>query len=85
MTPTPIVERVARALFESDMKWAPIVEHQFEENRQMYFAAARAAIDAMREPGSAVIEAGQSVPWDERTATEMWRVMIDAALGRGGV
>lgn len=80
-----MVERVARAIFESDMKWAPVLDHQFEENKVVYLKGALAAIEAMREP----TEAQKKVMWNllERAGCPptkrwhwVWHEMIEAAL-----
>lgn len=77
-----MIERVAKAIFASDMKWAPVLEHQFEENKIVYLKAARAAIEAMREPTEIMIEASNR-EWDGRMShrsSGAWQAMIDAAL-----
>lgn len=43
--------------------------------------AARAAIEAMREPSEAMLAAGDYVALDGDVSKKMWRAMIDAALG----
>ena len=71
-----LVERVARAIAEADMK-------DFEAAPNLYEAKARAAIAAMREPTKAMTDAflehdeiGEPVG-----ASKGWQLMIDAALG----
>ncbi len=73
-----LVERVARAMFvvESDDPDDPGVWEYAAEN---YRALARAAIEAMREPTEAMIDAG-AIYADCNGAHGAWQAMIDAAL-----
>jgi hypothetical protein len=68
---TGMIERVARALaFEhvrSELHW------------QEWTEAACEAIEAMREPTSAVLNAGPPEPYMDK---DVWSKMIDAALGK---
>lgn len=59
---TNMIDRVAKAIFASDMKWAPVLEHQFEENKIVYLKAAQAAIEAMREPTVEMLAAAAPYP-----------------------
>ena len=82
-----MVERVARAIYEDDFggpdrtptPWA----ERDEEFRETVRSNARAAIQAMREPTSAMVEAADSRR-DPRNgwlgAISAWEAMIDAAL-----
>lgn len=85
-----MVERVARAIFESagfvrGINWPPPAVDR-------YRATARAAIAAMCEPTKEILEAGADLLLDGRIPMEVaranvrgiWRAMIDAALGRKG-
>ena len=69
----PMIERVARALHEADQ--AAPAAHDYD--RHLKFMA-RAAIETMREPTSAMLEAhgGRGALYD-------WQAMIDAALAEG--
>jgi hypothetical protein len=87
-----MVERVARAIFDASMisagrtvlwddDWP--AEHTRNEARQ----CARAAIEAMKEPNTAMIDAGDlSVDFDpdsgssECNTKNIWQAMISAAL-----
>jgi len=77
MTP---IERVARAIdptaFGSFDGEPPVVRQRGKERQIMALKAARAAIEALREPSDAMLEAqfGQPSPAD------CWRAMIDAAI-----
>lgn len=79
-----MVERVARATYEArpygdehagDLIWDRLEDGWKDRHRDM----ARAAIEAMREPTDAMVDAAYG---RERTGTERgnWRAMIDAAL-----
>ena len=71
-----MVERVARALLSADLRWK--WESYDSETHDKYFAKARAAIAAMREPTAAMLEASP-IHWDAAPVCDMWRAMIDAA------
>lgn len=67
-------ERVARAI---QVK----LDHEFAERGglaadEMAAMAARAAIEAMREPTDAMVDVGE----DEEGSINIWQAMIDAAL-----
>lgn len=76
-----MVERVAKALYEA----TPFKETEggYDAQSDLYRRScrllARAAIEAMREPTDAMVDAAYG---RERTGTERgnWRAMIDAAL-----
>lgn len=81
MAEQSMVERVAKALFESavdDRQWANADIYAYKDTslRELYLAKARAAIDAMREPTAEMIGAME----DSYQPDEVWRAMIDAAL-----
>jgi len=84
MTEQTMVERVARAICEKS--W--IAKHSSDESRKAAIDAnwhefediARAAIEAMREPTDAMVDAGMT----ELPAFQAYRVMIDAALKTEG-
>lgn len=72
-----MIERVAKAIWSDywdgeGCSWAEMEE----SSRQTALSMARAAIEAMREPTEAMLEAqfGQPSPAD------CWRAMIDAAV-----
>lgn len=66
-----MVDRVARALAEVDGATAD------------YFDLARAAIEAMREPTDAMVQAAMPLAFTARVSQrELWDKMIDAALGK---
>lgn len=79
-----MVERVARAISEADgAPW----EHMSDAHKRGTREAARAAIEAMREPTPAVRE--QLAAWSANdpgditgsaNLDEMWAALIDAAL-----
>lgn len=74
-----MIERVARAIAESKSArdWARMSEH----GKDWWRDEARAAIEAMRKPTRAMIEAAATV---DRYAEpgEEWGPMINAALSR---
>jgi len=77
-----MVERVARAMFEKhrigERAW-PVPE------AEVYRLFAATAIEAMREPTEAMIDASNQ-EWDGRMShrsSSAWRAMIDAALANG--
>lgn len=87
-----MVERVARALYEADASNSSVRWESWPENKDRarkglrikcgkYRDRARAAIEAMREPTSEMIDAA----WNEaetqtEQAQEVWCAMINAAL-----
>lgn len=84
MTPTDTIERVARAIHAArpatpwdGIAWKDLPDHEKGELR----GQAVAAIEAMREPSEEMLRVGV----DRNMADGYWRLMIDAALGRGGV
>ena len=84
-----MIERVARAIHAWEWDGQPHPE-PFNEGRQHYSTAAKAAIEAMREPTEEMVEVTGNMPSPEqygeegggwRAAHKMyWKVMIDAAL-----
>lgn len=85
---TDMVERVARAivtLIPDGFGW-----EQSEEDWRQVEDIVRAAIEAMREPDSAMVQAGgrtvarlsagRAIEPYEDDAADAWRAMIDAAL-----
>ena len=76
-----MIERVARALAASDRhfsdggSWDELdpIEHD------IYMASARAAIEAMREPTSEMVDAAYANTGGVG-ATKCWQAMIDEAL-----
>ena len=91
-----MVERVARAVAAAD--WRAEIDEASEPERWLeaaiaydltndngrfrYDEIARAAIEAMREPTEAMIDAGYAVGYspDPLPTDLVWRAMIDAAL-----
>lgn len=81
-----MVERVARALCDDTMKrWRSPVFMKSEPWKE-FIPAARGAIEAMRVPTEAMLEAGfheikpDGLPADKGDAAACFAVMIDAAL-----
>ena len=76
-----MIERVAQAFykhfFEGD--WPPETEVDIGMGADDFREAARAAIEAMREPTEAMAE----TVVDDDDAKAIWRDMIDAALKEG--
>jgi hypothetical protein len=81
-----MIERVARAIYETwaqrtglGESWDEIVRlnHSFVG---LAHAEARAAIEAMREPTAAMIDAAYEVQSGERMPEVTWDVMIVAAI-----
>lgn len=72
------IERVARAMFYSGGTFLPGAwDLTSEVTRHHNRNKARAAIEAMRDPTEAVLEAGPPEPYMD---ADVWRSMIDAAL-----
>ena len=75
-----MIERVARAMFacDHDEPW----EQGEDLTRRIYLNNARAAIEAMREPSDAMLQAAtMEVPtWDDAASKRKWQAMITAAL-----
>jgi hypothetical protein len=69
-----MVDRVAAAIRESEAYWW---NRDDEPDDGLAETLARAAIEAMREPTLAVLEAGPSEPYMD---IDVWRAMIDEAL-----
>ena len=88
---TGMVERVARALFLRDVE-EDVCDGTWEENAALHdriLADARAAIDAMRDPTPAMIDAVDMpvyslVEEPELAFERAWGAMIDAALTDAG-
>lgn len=68
-----MIERVARAIADADME-------DYMEFAHRYDAAARAAIEAMREPSEKMVLAGKAVEPRHYTFSSSYLAMIDAAL-----
>lgn len=76
-----IVERAARALFQRDVD-EDICDGTWEESPALhdkFFADARVAIEAMREPTSSMMNC-ESSPYSPGEMTDFWHAMIDEAL-----
>lgn len=84
---TDVIERVARAIAETGNggDWDSRSFYQ-EEHKEFHRKRARAAIEAMREPTEAMIDAVDlpGLAGDpEIVIAKAWRAMIDAALKEG--
>lgn len=83
-----MVDRVAQALYETpryrgqllDQAWRPWSDVG-ENDRALWYALARIAITAMREPTEAMVVAGVHHE-NMGDMTGRWQAMINAALGR---
>ncbi len=92
---TEMIERVARALYEDQCVKHPdsIGAKTKFYNDGIYHGAARIALAAMREPTEAMLEAEAAQDTGSKakisgyldyfSADEVWKAMIDAALGDG--
>ncbi len=84
-----MVERVARAILVSEIPEADFDYCKYVPDHPLYersMRAARAAIEAMREPTTAQLAAGQKA-WasdDLKRSSTLYRAMIDAALSHSG-
>lgn len=74
-----LVERVARAISECD---GPHWETFSPGIREEFYARARAAIVAMREPTEALLDAGDESYLNGGYAVDIWGAMIDVASGK---
>jgi len=87
MADLEMVERVARALYEnhpSDGGWGAILWDEYPtEFRASVYSAARAAIEAMREPTEAMVEAvsAGTGPATHLARKSIYVAMITTALG----
>lgn len=74
-----VVERVAAAIAE---KYAPAVDQHAPYAKIMMREAAKAAIEAMREPTEVQYEAlcATGLMWRDLNSTKVWQTYIDAAL-----
>ena len=70
-----MVERVARAIISSASSYAG-----YEANSDYWDSLARAAIEAMREPTEAMVNAAPDLRGVDFYPTDVWRAMIEAAL-----
>ena len=85
-----MIERVAKALAESDPKYRHVpFEHMPKANKRAFMSDARSAIIAMREPtedvlAAGIAEGGKAYEYTGDTLvchpSLSWRAMIDAAL-----
>lgn len=85
MKTSGMVERVARALHTvDDARSRPDLAVEWEAclpvYQKMKLEEARAAIDAMREPTSAMVEAAHEADGAGVGYGEVWTAMVDAAL-----
>jgi hypothetical protein len=74
-----IVDRVARAMCDTKL-WPGAWKRETEGNREEWRMLACAAIEAMREPTDAMLQAGPPEPYMDRY---VWGKIIDAALEKG--
>jgi hypothetical protein len=78
-----MVERVALAIYIAEIgSAAGWDDYRVVKARHLWFAKARAAIEAMREPTQDMIDACDINIPTEGTITGVWCDMIDAALGK---
>ena len=91
-----MIERVAKAIYDAHvsrqprpadwLSWGELIaqghqgRHRVEDTR----ALARAAIEAMREPSEAMIDAGYEYKGRGNTTEAVWRAMVAAALQEPG-
>lgn len=84
MSDMSMVERVARAIdpscWEIPEEDYPAERARREAKQFSSLAAAKRAIEAMREPTEVMVKAGASIYCSEYEAPEIWKDMIDAAL-----
>lgn len=84
-----MIEKVAKAMAEPYMWVARTPAALKREPWREFIPAARAAIEAMREPTEAMVQAGESQmePTDDRhhIVSNVWQSMIDATLDANGV
>lgn len=77
-----MIERVARAMFDVcsvdgvTLPWEKVDQGK----RDLHMEWATAAIEAMREPTEAMVEAGEKYIRAGRLAEEKYKAMINAAL-----
>ena len=72
-----MTERVARALSGAD---EPDGIEWYGQNPRYWTSLARAAIEAMREPSEAMINAAPDLRDVDFYPTDVWRAMVEAAL-----
>ena len=80
--PTEMMEKVARAIAQADERnGGPPYEMRVKNkhSREMLFDEAQAAIEALRKPTDAMLQAFYAVPPPEGG---VWDAVIDAALER---
>jgi hypothetical protein len=78
-----MVERVARAIFEVEYPGGEVDEYRWERSKEAYLAQAQAAIEEMREPTDAMVDAGDAVEPGVTGYTDAlshYQAMINAAL-----
>ncbi len=71
-----MIERVAQAIYEEGITRSRMGDHSPEA----LLATARAAIEAMREPTFAMLDAASDASYNEGHQRCVWHDMIDAAL-----
>lgn len=79
-----MVERVARAIISR--RYGPSMFDLVNDDLGLvhdWFGEARAAIEAMREPTEAMIDAG-IIASEQQSVSAIYRAMIDAALASKG-
>lgn len=89
--PSEMVLRMARAMF--DREWGGLGNDKlFEADEGYWVPAAIAALKALREPNEKMVQATWDLVWANRapkivgqamsgSASELWRTLIDTALG----
>lgn len=79
-----MVERVARALAEQWASHMDLSAKDYADRRwKGYKNAAKAAIEAMREPNKAMLDAGRPLLTLPESIGVIYEIMIDAALREG--
>ncbi len=80
-----MIERVARAMWDANLKsgsseFCSPWESETEALRADWRSFARAAIEAMREPTGAMVDAGYAASAEAEDIGTTWPAMIDEAL-----
>jgi hypothetical protein len=79
--PMSMVERVAKAIQQASFRMIrPSWDSLDNAEKDQWRIRARAAIESLREPTEAMIEAGKSPGWSHWESRGRFNLMIDAAL-----
>lgn len=78
------IEEVARAIYDSTYRALSQEERDsdWEDMKATFMPEANAAIEAMREPNEAMLEAVLGIDHIDRDPRYYWPRMINAALGK---